>query len=706
MPGMCRIEADMEVQGKQQTALSNAAPDAAESDTLRRGIDLQALFAVGPDSLCAFQLNLTDNLCMGEHGTSKYIISSLKTDTADGVFRNIEKIIPDPGERSAFESVFSCARIREEYSHGKSDFSLDYHRRGEKGNIIFVRTSLKTLKYPGSDTLIGIVYSRDITSQKLQEKALQILTGQEYQLIAVMDPQTKEMEAVYIGENLPPEYAEFFKKEGDVYPIAEVRREIADKWISPEDVKTFMDGTDSQILAERLKTSVSDDFIVRVIAPDNGQGTGYRRSQHYWLDEGHTKMLVLIADVTRSVSRQREELEKEKALREKADAANKAKSDFLSRMSHDIRTPLNAILGITHLSLERQHSEKTTGELQKIELVSRFLLGMMNDILDVSAGRDDQIELNLQPCLFEDFAACAETLARQMCAGKALNLIADTHPAIQYAPVMDVFHINQVLFQLLSNAVKFTPEGGTITLGLYQQLTAEGRLCMRLAVSDTGSGISEEFQKVMFDLFTQEHRDDNSFERGTGLGLSVVKKIVDAMGGKIEVSSKPGKGTVITVINEFDCVPAEKVRADKAYRSLIDEDILSGKHILLCEDQPLNQEIASALLKEKGMIVETADNGEAGVRKYEQSAPGYYAAILMDIRMPLMDGYEATRQIRAMNRDDAKTIPILAMTAEVNMNDRQKCLDLGMDGHVPKPINPAQMYEMLIDSLTRQTFKL
>ena len=218
-------------------------------------------------------------------------------------------------------------------------------------------------------------------------------------------------------------------------------------------------------------------------------------------------------------------------------------------------------------------------------------------------------------------------------------------------------------------------------------------------VSDDGIGMSEKFQRVLFEPFTQESRDDVSERRGSGLGLAIVKRMVDLMGGEISVKSRMGLGTAFTIRAEFDCVPAEQAKKSRAESGENDYSRLSGCHVLLCEDHPLNQEIVKSLLNEKGMIVETAENCREGVAQFSNSPQYYYSVVLMDIRMPVMGGYEATREIRALPRVDAATVPIIAMTADAFEDDVKRCFAAGMDGHIAKPFEPEKLYAMLLKSL-------
>ena len=656
---------------------------------------IEALLASNPESLCAYLLNLSRNECSEGHGTSTYIARSLQSDTVDGVFANIIKIIPDSGERTAFGGVFERTRLIEQYQEGRTSGSMDYRRLDENGKIIWVRTFLNLLKNPDTNDITCFIYSLDITKQKEHDSILQILTGQEYQLLSVIDLDSGMAEAAFIGRGLPEIYRRFYRSPGDRCSAEEIRRYISKNWLLPADAQRYLDGTDIVNAAQVLSEKDHFEFTVRARASGDGQPPTFHRFQYYWLDETHKKIISVMADVTRSVQIHQEEVEKERALRKQANAANEAKTEFLSRMSHDMRTPLNVILGLTHLSLERQHSPQTTEELRKIDAVSRFLLGLISDVLDVSRVESGRMTLHPEPYEAQEFFAYIDAFAVPLCEQKDLKLVLDEQLLHEYVPLMDKLRTNQIFFNLISNAAKFTPEGGTVTVRLRERLLPGCRISLQAVISDTGVGMTKAFQEHLFEPFMQEQRDDTSLSRGTGLGLSIVKQIVDLMGGKIEVESAPGCGTSFTLTGEFDCVPADTEKTFGSDNAPQDYSRLKNSHVLLCEDHPMNQEITRALLEEKGIVVDLADNGEIGVQKFSRSAPGFYDLILMDIRMPVLDGIEATCQIRGLDRRDAKTVPIVALSADAFEENIQSARDAGMDGYLAKPIAPEKLYEVL-----------
>jgi len=462
--------------------------------------------------------------------------------------------------------------------------------------------------------------------------------------------------------------------------------------------------------AERVKETFRENFEAEHFAVDNYRARGADGSYRWLSEEVELREVradgrlfyATYRDVSREVRLQEElrrQLEKEKSLRREAMAASEAKSEFLSRMSHDIRTPLNGIIGMTYFAGKQPNPPETRDCLAKIDTSSKFLLGLVNDILDMSKAESGKIELHPEPYRPEDFLAYLDAVVVPLCRDKNQHFVIDTQPLPGVVVLLDPLRINQVFFNLLSNAVKFTPEGGTIVFRLHQHIAEDGRLAMDAEVSDSGIGMSEAFQKVLFEPFRQEGRSDVSESRGSGLGLAIVKKMLDLMGGTISVRSRIGEGTSFFLHASFDWIPESEAENEKAAETETRPASLTGRHILLCEDHPLNQEIARALLEERGCVVEIADNGQDGVEQFRRSRVGFYDAILMDIRMPVMDGYEATRQIRALARADARTVPIVAMTADAFSDDVQKCLAAGMNGHIAKPIEPEQMAATILGAL-------
>jgi len=388
---------------------------------------------------------------------------------------------------------------------------------------------------------------------------------------------------------------------------------------------------------------------------------------------------------------------------ESAKRANAAKTEFLSRMSHDIRTPMNGIIGMTHLAEQQNNPPNTAEYLAKINNSSKFLLGLVNDILDMTKAESGKMELRPEPYRMTEFENYLDSVIRPLCEEKNQLLTVTTKGVDTAVPIMDILRFNQILFNLLSNAVKFTSEGGHISLTVLNELCPEHKERIETIVKDNGIGMSEEFQKTLFDPFTQEQRSDSADNRGSGLGLAITKKLVDLMDGEISVNSTPGKGTIFTVVIYADYETDDEAdrRMGKTARQNADLSFC-GLHMLVCEDHPMNQEITRSLLENRGIIVDIAENGLKGLEAFKKTSFGYYDAILMDIRMPVMDGYETARKIRALERSDNSSVPIIAMTADAFADDISECLAAGMDAHIAKPVDPDTMFETIADVIAKK----
>ena len=376
-----------------------------------------------------------------------------------------------------------------------------------------------------------------------------------------------------------------------------------------------------------------------------------------------------------------------------AERASKAKTDFLSNMSHDIRTPMNAIIGITTLMKNELHQpEKLAEHLGKLETSGQLLLGIINDILDMSRIESGKTTLNVEKMNLPQQVSQLDSIIRQQAGQRRQTFTVNTH--LQHENVLaDPNRLNQVLMNILSNAVKYTPKGGHIRLEMKELPRNEHFARYRFVVQDDGIGMSEAFQKTLFDPFTREERSGTNKVQGTGLGMAITKNIVDLMGGSISVESAPGRGTRFEVVLEFP-IDTESDHAQKV-QALPEEaeetSPLSGMKFLCAEDNAINAEILQMLLESKGAHCKIYPNGQEIVDAFASVKPGEYDMILMDVQMPVMDGLEATRRIRNGENPLGKTIPILAMTANAFLEDMQKSKEAGMDEHLSKPVDIAAL---------------
>ena len=380
-----------------------------------------------------------------------------------------------------------------------------------------------------------------------------------------------------------------------------------------------------------------------------------------------------------------------------AERASKAKTDFLSNMSHDIRTPMNAIIGITTLMKNELHEpEKLAEHLGKLESSGQLLLGIINDILDMSRIESGKTTLNIEKMNLPQQVGQLDSIIRQQAVQRRQTFTVSTH--LQHENVLgDPNRLNQVLMNILSNAVKYTPTGGHIRLEVEELPRNEHYARYRFVAQDDGIGMSEAFQKTLFDPFTREEKSGTNKVQGTGLGMAITKSVVDLMGGSISVESATGKGTRFEVVLEFP-IDTEADAVQQAQALPEEEETaspLSGMKFLCAEDNAINAEILEMLLEANGASCTICSNGQEIVDAFADVKPGDYDMILMDIQMPVMDGLEATRRIRSSENPLGRTIPILAMTANAFLEDMQKSKEAGMDEHLSKPVDISALEQVV-----------
>ena len=377
--------------------------------------------------------------------------------------------------------------------------------------------------------------------------------------------------------------------------------------------------------------------------------------------------------------------------------ANLAKREFLFNMSHDIRTPMNAIIGFT--ALAQTHIDdrgQVEDYLKKISVSSQHLLSLINDVLDMSRIESGKVTLEAKPVHLPELVHELRDIIQAVVSEKDLSLTLDTVGVENEDVIADPLRLEQILINVLANAVKFTPDGGQISLWIVQKDTAPaGYADFEFHIKDNGIGMSEEFQKHIFEQFARERTSTVSKIQGTGLGMAITKSLVDMMGGRITVKSEQGKGSEFTISLRFPIGEAKTGQTPPAAKA----SAFTGKKLLVVEDNELNLEIASTLLKEAGFEVDTAENGKIAVEKVEAASADRYDLILMDIQMPEMDGYEATRRIRALPDAKKAALPIVAMTANAFEDDRKNALHAGMNGHIAKPLDIQKLFQVLSELL-------
>jgi len=628
--------------------------------------------------------------------------------TAESIMQFACSQIPDQEGQQAFLRVFDRERLLAAYAGGQASQHADFRRRNREGHLIWVRAFINMLQNPETGDIEGVVYTIDISREHRQETLFRLITNQDLDSVALLHLDTRTIEYLHDNESLPREYRKEFREPGKQYDFDSFRNYASRRWAVREDREKNLRLGSIEHMKQELDRCGRFDLLLLSYFPERREGISCRKYQHYYLPGEENTVVILETDHTEAYRQEqklleqtRQQLHNERQLRLAADAANRAKSEFLSRMSHDMRTPLNGIIGMEHIARQQANPPRTDDCLAKIDTSSRFLLSLINDVLDMARVESGGIELHPEPYRHQDFAGYLTAVIRPLCDEKNQVLHLETIPLPGIVPLIDILRFNQIFFNLLSNAVKYTPEGGEIFVSVREQPAADHKVRIISTIRDTGIGMSREFQQVLFEPFSQENRDDCSERRGSGLGLAIVKKILDAMGGSVTVRSECGKGSEFTVSADFACLPEEEGgRIALPETPAQKGGVLAGRHILVCEDHPLNQEITRVLLEARKVSVAMAENGQAGVRLFSRSAIGYYDLVLMDIRMPVMNGYEAAAAIRSLPRPDAGKVPIIAMTADAFADDVSHCRQTGMNAHIAKPIDPDRLYGVLAGWLT------
>lgn len=472
---------------------------------------------------------------------------------------------------------------------------------------------------------------------------------------------------------------------------SEKMQELCRTFVTPKHYLSVLEFFNLSNLKERLKdeTTISREYMAK-----DGNWHQARFIVKKRNDQDEVTNVLFVIRVISETKRREEHLI---SLAEEANRANEAKTDFLSRMAHDIRTPMNAVRGFTSIAKTHLHDpEKMAESLHKIETASGYLQQIVNDILDLTSIERGKFHLDEREESISALLQSYKDGVLYAIPDKHLEVECHIHDIIHDRVILDGLHLKQICTNLFSNAAKYTPEGGRVIQEIYEE-EIPGSDTVRLVyrIEDTGIGMSEEYMKDMYNPFSRAVDTRVNNVRGSGLGLSVVKELVDLMGGTIEVHSQIGKGTTFIVSFVLPYVKEQKTEEEKK------QDILSlekakGMHLLVAEDNDLNYEVAEELLSMYGVTCDRAENGAVCVEKFKSAAPGTYSAILMDMQMPVMNGLEATRAIRLLERNISHKVYIIGLTANAFSEDVTACLKAGMNHHMAKPFDVEKLLTLLL----------
>lgn len=576
--------------------------------------------------------------------------------------------------------------LMEAYWQGRDTISKTFwaeHR--ETRDIIWVRVDVRVIPRLETGELLAFFNNWDVTREKNLNRMMELIIEFDYDYVEYISTRTGHYEimAKESGSISPNQKGEDYDSDIAVY-----LNQVAVSEHLEEDIQSM------QIAAIKDHLEQEPLYIQEVDVRENDGLVRRKMLRYAYMNREMGTVIKSCTDIEDIVTEEKKKQEQLEQALKAAEQANGAKSEFLANMSHDIRTPMNAIIGMTSIAREECRDERILDYLDKIQKSGTFLLGLINDILDISKIESGNFPLNPRIMQREEFDAAIDTSIRPLMEKKHIRFQYDMDCGVDciYA---DSVRFNQIFFNILSNAVKYTPEGGEIVFSAKSLGREKNVEWVRFTVRDTGIGMSREFLKRAFEPFVQESNQTlNQQWQGTGLGLSIVKKLVGMMKGEIQIQSELGQGTEVVVDLPLTLSRPEGEQEKPVQERSLEE--LKGHRVLLVEDNEINTFVARRIMETHGMLVEHEENGKKAVDAFAKSAEGYYDVIVMDIRMPVMNGLEATATIRKLDRSDAGSIPIIAMTANAYDEDVRQSLEAGMNAHLAKPIEPQMLLHTIL----------
>ena len=783
------------------------------------------------DVIGSFRMNLTRNICDDGQSTIPEILTFQGDGTVDDFFAHEYATHMEAGDLEAYKKVFNRENLLAQYRAGKTSFTQESYINYGNNKILWILIEIDLFLNPKSGDVEAYIYATDIDRQKMARALMDTVVNMDYDYVALLDAVTNYY-SIYAKTNsntpLPPFHVSNYENEVALY---------AQKFLVEEDIAQNIRDMSYQNIFKQLEMQNVYTAYCRVKESDGS--ISHKKLQFSYLDKPRKKIIITRVDITAIYN---EEQQKSETLRNallSAQQANAAKSEFLSRMSHEIRTPMNAIIGMSALAANCINDPiQVSDYLSKVGISARFLLSLINDILDMSRIESGKVLLHHDKIPFEEFINGINSICHAQAQEKGVAYDAILTSFTEYEYIGDAMKLQQVLVNIISNAIKFTASGGKVQFIVHQEKINRDEALMKFTINDTGIGISDAFIPKLFEPFEQARTGSTSPYGGTGLGLAICKNIIDLMGGKISINSIEGVGSEFVVEVKLgileECKQTKRAKSNLHFDNLkaliVDDDVMicqhtlevlldmhmqaeyvvsgakaieavrnrwkknesydlilidwkmpnmdgiettrkireivgpdvtiiimtaydwvsieieakqagvnqllskplfqsslcsaferiynkgeskaalpptkdydfTGKRVLLVEDHLLNIEVAKKLLNAKHLDVEIAENGLLAIETFAQKEDAYYDAILMDIRMPVMDGLTAAKSIRQMRKKDAKTIPIIAMTANAFEEDIEKTKAAGMNAHLAKPIEPALLYQTIAHFLERK----
>ena len=637
------------------------------------------------------RLNLTRNTVMQRLFNVPEFSKFVTGNSADCELKMIREMISFEKQNDDFVSSVDRMELLTDFVNGVRKKDCDFYYKFSNGSIHWYNFIIELTSHPRTNEIEAYCHLVDVTNEKVEGFAKDSVVNEEVDFIFWLNIATS------ICRFVDKEGIEWVPDESE-FDYSRLLEFFVENYIFEEDVPEFR----SMFEYQDIRNAVDEDNPLTHTFRVRGE-SGLEEIKQLRVSMLNSNVLVFTCrDVTDITLQEKQQNEKLRAAMELAESANSAKSDFLSRMSHDLRTPMNGVIGIAELAEDEiDNPDAIREDLRKIKSSSKYMVGLLNDILDMSKIESGKLELHYTKESAGEIIENINTLVLGLCEKNRIDYYCnlDTQKLMDYYVSIDRLHIQQIAMNLLSNATKYTPEGGRIEF-LLTMLSedADGLVDLQVEINDTGSGMTEEFQRTMYMPFTQ---DSNSVNKvGTGLGLAIVHSLIELMDGTIDCISAPGEGTKFTIRFKIKHLIDETGKKSVEVKSVEKEPFsLVGKNVLVVEDNELNQEIVKRLLQKEGMNVDIADNGLIALNKFSECEPGTYDIVLMDMMMPVMGGLEATHLLRSLEHPDAKKIPVIAMTANAFAEDIQQCIDAGMNTHLSKPIDPKLMMKVIAEYL-------
>lgn len=636
-------------------------------------------------------LGLLENLRYGE----SYVKDEKVITTID--YRERSKHFLDECEMTDEQAQnLSVENLLNLFEKGVTEVREEYQAKLKDGDRIWICVDVNLLKSPKTGNILAFFYNKNITNEKMSAIISENVLSQNYLEVGVIDTVHDSYTRFYSQATNISQFNNSFPFEKGMEIFCEKRVTDGDR----KRVKKYM-------TLDYINSAIKKNGIVefQFLGLDRNGNEEYNSMVIKPLHKDRNDILLSTRSNVDAIVREGQKKEKKlKKAMEEAKKANEARSDFFAGISHDMRTPMNAIIGMSALGVDESKDESIKKYFTNIDASAHFLLGLINDALDSSQIEKNVLKLTYEPYCMDEFRHYVDSVVRPLCDAKKIEFNMVVPEASAKCVSTDKLRFNQIFFNLLSNAVKFTPENGKIDFIIEIVSKENGVLVERFIIKDTGIGMSKDFQKSMFNQFAREKGTGDMSAGGTGLGLFITKYVVELMGGTISVNSEVGEGSEFIVelaLQEVDSAGAQYTTPEKLSEDDFDA-ILKEKRVLLCEDNEMNSQIAVRVLEKKGMIVECAPDGQAGLEKFNNSDEGYYDVILMDVRMPVMDGLEATKFIRNLERMDSKKVPIIAMSANTHKKDIETALKAGMSTHIGKPFDIKELYKVISLELIKE----